>query len=187
MRTETPVKASTVVFVTPNQIIQRLRYFYFDQDRIYRKYELTGCLDGELERMSTNLQIYLEQDAVFLNETDCNLQVCEVGYHYLRKDFSKILVEFMIYSKRYKIHLPTNEIKMETELENAPYPCYSVWHFPGEVLAVESRMRNTIKGNRVLLRTTQGEWIGGDERFEFHFDPYENSKILFGKAILLSE
>ncbi|MHA2231175.1 MAG: hypothetical protein ACXAB4_01620 [Candidatus Hodarchaeales archaeon] len=187
MTTEIPVKASTIVFVTSDQIIQYLRYFYLDSDRIYRKYELTDCLNGELERMEANLQIFLDQDAVFLNETDCNLQISEVRQWYLKEDFSKVLVEFVIRSTPYQLCSSPNKITLESELEKAPYPCFSAWFFPGKVLAAKSVMKTITKKNRILLRARTEEWIGG--RDEFMFDARRNlaSENLFAKSILFSE
>ncbi|MFQ5978694.1 MAG: hypothetical protein ACE5OZ_11255 [Candidatus Heimdallarchaeota archaeon] len=187
MTTEIPVKASTIVFVTTNQIIQYLRYFYLDSDRIYRKYELTDCLNGELERMETNLQIFLDQDAVFLNETDCNLQVSEVRQWYLKEDFSKVLVEFVIRSTPYQLCSSPNEITLESELEKAPYPCFSAWFFPGKVLAAKSVMTTIAKENRILLRARTEEWIGGKDEFLFDFRRSITSENLFAKSILFSE
>lgn len=187
MTTEIPAKASTIVFVTLNQIIQRLRYFYLDKGRNFRKYELTDCLNGELERMETNLQIFLEQDAVCLNETDCKLTVCEARHQYLRENFSKVVIEFHIRSEYYQLRSGTNEITLTSELEKAPYPCYSAWFFPGKVLTAESIMAKTIKGNRVLLRAGTGEQIGNTERFLFHYERTKMPENLFAKSILFSE
>ncbi len=187
MTTEIPVKASTIVFVTSDQIFQYLRYFYLDSDRIYRKYELTGCLNGELERMETNLQYFLEQDAVFLNKRDCNLQVSEVRQWYLKEDFSKVLVEFIIRSTPYQLCSSTNEIILESELEKAPYPCFSAWFFPGKVLAAESIMATITKENRILLKARTEEWIGGRDEFLFDFRRNFTSESLFAKSILFSE
>ncbi|MFW9914228.1 MAG: hypothetical protein ACFFGZ_01350 [Candidatus Thorarchaeota archaeon] len=187
MTTEIPTKASTIVFVTLDQIIQRLRYFYLDKDRNFRKYELTDCLNGELERMETNLQIFLEQDAVFLNETDCKLTVCEARHQYLRKNFSKVVIEFHILSECYQLRSGTNEITLSTELEKAPYPCYSAWFFPGKVLAVESIMTKTIQENRALLRAGTGEQIGNTERFLFYHEKNKIPEKFFSTSILFSE
>jgi hypothetical protein len=185
--TEIPAKASTIVFVTLNQIIQRLRYFYLDKDRNFRKYELTDCLNGELERMEANLQIFLEQDAVFLNETDCKLTVCEARHQYLRGNFSKVVIEFHIRSEYYQLRSGTNEITLSTELEKAPYPCYSAWFFPGRILTAESIMIKAIKENRALLRAGTGEQIGNTERFLFRHEKNMIPENLFASSILFSE
>lgn len=187
MTTEIPVKASAIVFVTINQIIQRLRYFYLDKDRNFRKYELTDCLNGELERMEKNLQIFLEQDAVFLNGMDCKLTVCEARHHYLKENFSKVLIEFHIRSEYYQLRSGINEITLSSELEKAPYPCYSAWFFPGKLLTAESIMKKTIKENRALLRAATGEQIGNTERFLFHHDKSKISDNLFANSILFPE
>ena len=182
-----PIKASTIVFVTSYRILQFIRYFYLDFDRVYRKYELTGCLEGELERMQGNLQTFLEQDAVFLNETDCNLITCETRHYYLKKDFSKVMVEFTVHSRPYKLNTPKNEITLGSELERAPYPCFSAWFFPGTVLTTKCTMTSTVKENRVLLKARTGEWIGGQEKFSFQFNGSFSDCFLFAKHSLFHE
>ncbi len=118
--------------------------------------------------MRSNLQFFLSQDSVFLNKTDCNLQTVNNNLFYLKEDFSKVYIEFVIVSDNYSLKEGENEIVLYTELEKAPYPCYASWFFPGQVLKVESILKYKYRENRVLLSAETGQKIGGTE--SFHFD-----------------
>ncbi len=172
---ETPIKAQAVFVVLPTIIQEELYYFYMDPERIYHQLEQKKKLTAELERIARNLQAYLRMDRTLVNGTPVDMLVDDVCLEYDEGIITKPVLNFSIESEPFRLKRGENEIILDAEEEDAPYPCEAKWWFPGTVLEIETMMHVTvIKENVILLETDTNEPMGGIERFKFWYDP-ENS------------
>lgn len=167
MFSEEPVKASSKIIVGKSSLYQDLIYVYRDQGQIFRKLELTGALEGELEMIRFNLQEFLDQDDLFVNSQKSEMTVKNCTLTYLSDNYQALELNFQIVSEEYKVLEGKNKIELVAEKEIAPYPINSTWIFPGRVIECKSSMTTTILENEVHLKAEKDMQMGGHEIFTF--------------------
>ena len=64
---EIPVYAKAEFVLYPEKILEDLTYFYHDPSRVYHGLLEIGVLNGELEFIKNNMQLFLNQDIFMVN------------------------------------------------------------------------------------------------------------------------
>lgn len=167
MFSEEPVKAYSKITVGKSSLKQDLFFVYRDQGQIFRKLELTGALEGELELIKFNLQEFLDQDDLLINSHKTRMTVKNCTLTYLSDNYQALELNFQIISEPYKILEGKNKIELVAEKEIAPYPINSTWIFPGRVIQSISSMTTKILDNEVHLKAEKDKQVGGHEIFIF--------------------
>lgn len=169
---ETPIKARATFVVLPTVIQEELYYFYEDPELIYYHLEQKGQLNDELQRIMRNLQLFLRMDRTTVNGALVDMIVEDAFLEYENGNISKPVLNFSIESEAFQLKRGENEIVLDAEEEDAPYPCEAEWWFPGTVMEIETAMEVTvIKENAILLTADAGDPMGGIEVFKFWYDP----------------
>ncbi len=169
---EIPIKARAVFVVLPTVIQEELYYYYDDPELIYHGLEEKGKLNDELKRITRNLQEFLQMDRTTVNGEPVDMIVEDVFLEYNNDDLTKPVLNFSIESEDFNLQRGENEIMLDAEEEDAPYPCEAEWWFPGTLMEIETAMEVIVlKENAVLLKAKKGKPMGGIERFRFWYDP----------------
>ncbi len=166
---ETPLAADASFVVLEHQLQETLFYYYFDPENNYQKFKENGVLDSVLLEVRENLQKYISEDRVFMNDTEIELHVDEVILDFKDRNPAYPILIFYIYSDPYELEIGKNVLTLDAKVETAPYECSAEWLFPGKVLEVKTRMHATIKDNYVYLKSYEGEPLGGLENFFFEY------------------
>ncbi|MHA1448535.1 MAG: hypothetical protein ACTSP4_03830 [Candidatus Hodarchaeales archaeon] len=146
---------------------QELNYFYWDPDCNLASLTRTGAVSGEIEFMMSNLEIFLNEDKLYVNEEEKSLHVISCSIEFFDEDDKQPVTVFEIESDPYLLKKGINKIKLVALKEKVSYPCKAEWSFPGMVLKVASLMNFVIKENTVELMVKAEEHVGGEEEFVF--------------------
>jgi hypothetical protein len=165
---EKPIFVETYFRITPTRIHQKLYFYYDDPSKNYFHLKNTGASEGELEAVQTNLQYWIDQDDLLINNQKVRMIIQSSSLEFQRKNPVLPFIIFKISSQLYRLSSKeVNEIHLYAKPEKIPYPAISCWktHI-GSIKSVESKSYNVISYNRtqVTFYLTAGEVIGGDER-----------------------
>ncbi|UCE12869.1 MAG: hypothetical protein JSV04_11835 [Candidatus Heimdallarchaeota archaeon] len=165
---ETPIFAESFFQITPHQIFQSLYFYYHDPSKNFFHLEKTGASEGELEAVQENLQYWIDEDDLFVNNEKIRMLIQDTNLHFQENDPFFPFLFFSIESQYYQLYNErVNEIHLYAKPEKIPYPAISCWEvFTGKIISVESNSFNIISHDKThtTFYLTKGEIIGGDER-----------------------
>ena len=174
MVTERPVFAATHVTVGSQRVRQRILFRYADPSENYHTFERLGTLDAELEEILLNLQGFLDQDELTLNDRVLSLYVTDVQLRYFERRFTAPELCFTVRSSPYRLRVPGPQILvLDSARERVDYPCLSVWRFPAPVVAVRSPNQWHVEDCRLSFHAEADDFFGGREKFVFRSQPSE--------------
>ncbi|MHA1973065.1 MAG: hypothetical protein ACTSW1_08735 [Candidatus Hodarchaeales archaeon] len=166
---ETPIFVESYFQITDKHIEQALYFHYYDPDEVYYRFKQTGAIKGELENIQSNLQLYLDEDDLFVDKLKKRMTVKKTQLYF--RSQNKILpsLSFVIISEEYNISSTTKfQVELHTQPEKLPYPAISIWktHI-GKFSNVISKTFHKIENNRrqVGFYMNTGDTIGGIEQF----------------------
>ncbi|UCG01663.1 MAG: hypothetical protein JSW11_18885 [Candidatus Heimdallarchaeota archaeon] len=164
---EKPIFVETHFRITPSQIHQNLYFYYHDPSKNYFHLKNTGASKGELEAVQTNLQYWIDQDDLFINNQKVQMIIQNSILEFQENNPIFPFIMFKILSQPYKFRKNLNEIHLYAKPEKLPYPAISCWKTQiGMIHSVESNSYSVTNDNKTHLTfyLAKGEIIGGDER-----------------------
>ncbi|UCG89666.1 MAG: hypothetical protein JSU57_04105 [Candidatus Heimdallarchaeota archaeon] len=168
MRKEKPIFAEAYFKITPTQILQTLYFYYNDPSKNYFHLQKTGASKGELETVQENLQYWIDQDDLFINNQNIRMIIQNTNLGFQENNPLLPYLVFNIVSQPYKFYdQRVNEIHLYAKPEKLPYPAISCWKtLTGTIISVESNSFSIVSHDKIHLTfyLTKGELIGGDER-----------------------
>ncbi len=164
-----PVHAQSFFSVSATgEIHEKLSYEYIDPEGYYRNLiQDDNSLAEEIRKLSTNMQYFLDQERVELNNEHVRSFV-NFADIFLKGASEVVEVMFLIdFAGRLKIG--KNRIETWLEAEIAPYDFEIVWRYPvgSKVLEINSLLEYEIYDDLVVLWAYEGENVGGYEIMEF--------------------
>ncbi|MFX1282622.1 MAG: hypothetical protein ACFFB5_03170 [Promethearchaeota archaeon] len=168
MGKEKPIFVEAYFKIYLNQIQQTLYFYYSDPSKNYFHLKETGASKGELEAIQENLQYWIDQDDLFINDQSIRMIIQETNLYFQQNNPLLPYLVFNISSQPFKFYnQQVNEIHLYAKPEKLPYPAISNWKTSiGLIISVESRSFSVISPDKVFLTfyLAKGEIIGGDER-----------------------
>jgi len=171
---EIPVFAETYFLVNRNDISQNLFFYYYDRSEVYQKFNETGALKGELETIQSNLQYWIDQDDLYVNQRKIRMVIKSVKVDFIKEDFKFPVLFFQIASEEFKQHNASEIIiDLYAQPESLPYSAISVWScLSGNIVKVVSKTYHQVSQDRiqVIFYMSQSEFIGGSEKIHIVFN-----------------
>lgn len=165
---EVPIYAKAKFVVYPERVLENLSYFYHDPSRVYHGLLEWGVLNGELELIKNNMQLFLDQDVFMVNGLEKRLIVEDARLSFLGGDFERSCLHFTIYAK-VEFFQGENRLEMISEEEPAPYDFEIVWDFSplegSKIVEVKSKLSCRIdRGkSKIFMKAFKGKLCGGHE------------------------
>ncbi len=165
-----PVHAQGFFIVSPNGVITQIVVFdYFDPKEYYsRILRGEGSLEQEFLKLTSNMQMFLDEEKVLINGKQVKPKVTGVDIC-LRGDPKRPSVTFFITFKgNFKLGSNTYEDYYESTIAEYDYEFYWIF-FPGSFIAeVIVPGAHEVIGDRILMVWVQkGEEIEGYEKIVF--------------------
>ena len=165
---EIPVYAKAVFVVYPEEILEDLTYFYHDPSRVYHGLLEMGVLNGELEFIKNNMQLFLDQDIFMVNGLEKRLVVEDVSLSFLEGDFERPCLHFKIRAD-VEFFQGENRLEMISDEEKAPYDFRIVWDFSllegSKIVEVKSKLSYKIdrEKSKIFMKAFKDKPCGGHE------------------------
>ncbi len=165
---EIPVYAKAEFVVYPEKILEDLTYFYHDPLEVYRGLLKMGVLNGELEFIKNNMQLFLDQDIFMVNGLEKRLVVEDVKLSFLEGDFERPCLHFKIHAD-VEFFQGENRVEMISDEENAPYDFVIVWDFSllegSKIVEVKSKLSYKIdrEKSKIFMKAFKDKPCGGHE------------------------
>ncbi|OLS18958.1 MAG: hypothetical protein HeimC3_47740 [Candidatus Heimdallarchaeota archaeon LC_3] len=168
---EVPLKALAEITIAESNLNQIINFYYFDPDQIYNKIKRDLDVKGENEEFSKiidNMQKYLDEDKVFINQEELFLDIVDGYISYPDTESLEYpLLTFEVSSSSYKLFNGRNIIELAGYDQKSPYLITANWNLPGVVLKVQSQTSHKIIGNKINFQAKKDEIISGYELIEF--------------------
>ncbi|MFX0208052.1 MAG: hypothetical protein ACFFDT_18850 [Candidatus Hodarchaeota archaeon] len=168
MEKEKPIGAYSEFRVGSEQIHQTLEFHYWDPSQIYLRLQKTDSLDGELVFIKQNLQDFIDEDKLFVNQVEVPMFVETVSLSFKENNPQLPILTFLIVSGSYQlIFNEKNCLILDAEQEIATYKCQAIWNLPGSVQHVVSSSPFKIDEHQVIFTSHKGQKVGGREEIYF--------------------
>ncbi|MFX0014837.1 MAG: hypothetical protein ACFFB2_00450 [Promethearchaeota archaeon] len=181
MSKERPIFVESFFIITQSQIQQTLYFYYSDPSKNYFNLRKTGASKGELEAIQENLQYWIDQDDLFVNNKHTRMIIRKTTLDFQENNPLYPFLLFNILSQPYQLDIQElNEIHLYAKPEKLPYPAISCWRtLIGIIKSIESNSLNIISQDRTnsVFYLTKGEIIGGDERIFIKLSRYSSKSF----------
>lgn len=179
-----PIHAESFFSVSKTgEIHERLCFEYLDYEGYYaRVIQDEDLLSKETAKLSDNMQYFLDQERVEINEERVESVVRYVDI-FLKEPTNVVSVVYLI-DFAGKLQEGGNKIQTWLEEEEAPYDFEIIWRFPygTQITEINSKLDHQIyNGDFVVLWALQGDAVGGYELMEFII-PERNLDTRIGKS-----
>jgi hypothetical protein len=167
LQQEEPIFAEAFFQITNHQINHSLYFYYYDPSKVYFHLMNTGAIGGELEGIQKNLQLFIDEDDLLVNQQKISMIIIMTLLEFQKKRPEYPYLIFEIESQRYKFReKKLNEIHLYAKPEKLPYSAISCWETTGKIISVESNSSSILSHDkkRLVFYLSKGETIGGDER-----------------------
>jgi hypothetical protein len=127
----------------------------------------TGAIKGELEEIQKNLQHFINEDDLLVNQKKVCMIIRKTMLEFNEKKPEYPFLIFKIASQVIKLHEDKlNEIHLYAKPEKLPYSAISCWETEGEITSVESNSFYVLSHDKkqLVFYLSKGKIIGGDER-----------------------
>ncbi len=167
-----PVHADSFFSVSRfGEVHERLCYEYLDPEGYYRRVIRDEKLfRKEIEKLSDNMQYFLDQERVEINGKQVRSQVdyCDI----FLKGATEVVAIIYLIDFVGKFQKGTNKIETWLEEEQAPYDFEIIWRFPvgTHIREIETTLEFEIYGDLVTLWAQEGDEVGGYEKMEFNLE-----------------
>ncbi len=165
-----PIHAESFFSVSrTGEIHERLCFEYLDYDGYYSKViQDEYLLSKETAKLSSNMQYFLDQEKVEINEERVESVVRYVDI-FLKEPTDVVSIVYLI-DFAGKLQKGGNKIQTWLEEEEAPYDFEIIWRFPygTQITEINTKLDYQIyNGDFVVLWALQGDSVGGYELMEF--------------------
>jgi len=164
-----PIHADSFFSVSHSgEIHERLCFEYLDPEGYYRRtIRDDEMLRKEAEKLSSNMQTFLDQERVEINGRRVRSRVDYTDI-FLKGSTEVVAVVYII---DFATEFSSRRNKIETwlESETAPYDFEIIWRFPvgTEIIEIETQLEYETYGDLVMLWAYEEENVGGYERMIF--------------------
>lgn len=167
---ETPIKATSLTKIGPSKIGQKITFFYNDPTQIYYTYLKNEILDDVLDDIAGSMQSFLSQDILKINDQEIPLILANTEMDFYKGKKNKPFLLFSIVNgEDFDLQPGVNDIVMEAEKEILDYDIISTWKMPGKITEIISPLSHKITGFQVTFTASQGQEIGGYEKYSFQY------------------
>lgn len=164
-----PIHAESFFSVsTSGEVHERLCFEYDDPNGFYQRVlQDEGAFKLEIEKLSSNMQYYLDKERVEINGKRVTSEVHYTDI-FLKGETHIVAVVYLI-DFRGPFTPGTNKIETWLEEEKAPYPFEIVWRFPigTRKIRIESLLEHEVYDDVVVLWADEGDSVGGYESMAF--------------------
>lgn len=164
-----PIHAESFFSVSrTGEIHERLCYEYIDPEGFYRGViRDDDLLRAEIEKLAGNMQYFLDQERVAINEQRVK-SIVNYADIFLKGSSDVVAVVYLI-DFATKFESGSNKIETWIEEESAPYDFEILWRFPvGTVVEeVDTLLEYEIYDDIIALWAFEGDHVGGYERMVF--------------------
>ncbi|MFX0182532.1 MAG: hypothetical protein ACFE95_05540 [Candidatus Hodarchaeota archaeon] len=167
LQQEEPIFAEAFFQITTHHINQSLYFYYYDPSKVYFHLMSTGAIGGELEGIQKNLQQFIDEDDLLVNQQKIRMIIRMTLLKYQKKGPKYPFLIFKIESQRCEFHeKKLNEIHLYAKPEKLPYSAISSWETTGKIISVESNSFYILSSDKkkLVFYLSKGETIGGNER-----------------------
>ncbi|MHA2288034.1 MAG: hypothetical protein ACXABG_04525 [Promethearchaeota archaeon] len=172
MKREKPIFAETFFSLGKNRITQSMYFHYYDISKIYFNLMKTSAIRGELDSIQTNLQRFIDEDTLHINDNLIRMVVNSTEVFFQDNDPLFPILSFQVSSTPFLLNTNSlNEVHLYAKPEKVPYSAISCWNTCGNILKVESNSFFSISDKRrnVTFFLTKNEIIGDHERIFIHY------------------
>ncbi len=164
-----PIHAESFFSVAlSGEIHERLCFEYVDEGGYYgRVLSNDELLQEEILKLSTNMQLFLDEERVEINGERVRSIVSYTDI-FLKGESNVVAIVYLIdFAGRFADS--RNEIETWVEEEMAPYDFEIIWRFPvgTSILEVETKLEHEVYGDIITLWSFEGEEVGGYEKMVF--------------------
>ncbi|MCY0859668.1 MAG: hypothetical protein OWQ54_04485 [Sulfolobaceae archaeon] len=144
-------------------VTQYMLYYYDDPEKYYYNLDKSK-LRRELINIKRNLQSFLEEEQIYINNRRTKAKVRRIDIGFIRDDIP--VIEFII-TFRGKLAKGRNVYIDKYEEEVSEYPYEFTWYLPGEV--VEYQLDGEVKVSKGLInvKVKKGTKLRGEEKIVF--------------------
>jgi len=165
-----PLFAQTFFCGSKSGVIKQILQFdYYDPECYYKNLISNEKeLDRELTKLSTNMQIFLNEETNIINEQQIypEVKLIDIGFRG-EVDTMPFITWVIEFSGKFKKGL--NIYKAITPEEKLEYNCRSIWSFPENtrIIRIDTKMLYEIMGNHIIFWANKDQVIGGKEQINF--------------------
>ena len=150
------------------EIHERLSFDYLDPEGYYKRViRDEDLMRNEVEKLSANMQYFLDQERVEINSERVKsiVSMCDI----FSKGHSEVVSVVYLVDFAGRLVKGRNTIETWLELETAPYDFEIVWRFPkhSQVLEIDTLLDYEIYNDFVTLWAFIGQEVGGYEKMVF--------------------
>ncbi|MHA1993104.1 MAG: hypothetical protein ACW97Z_01020 [Candidatus Hodarchaeales archaeon] len=167
MKREKPIFAETFFSLGNNSITQNMYFYYYDISKIYFNLIKTSAIRGELDSIQTNLQRYIDEDTLHINNNLIRMVIKSTDVFFRDNDPLFPILSFQVSSTPFLLNTNAlNEVHLYAKPEKIPYSAISCWNTCGSIQKVESNSFFSINDEQtnITFFLTKNEIIGGHER-----------------------
>ena len=167
MKREKPIFAETFFSLGSSGISQSMYFYYYDISKIYFNLKKTGAIRGELDSIQANLQRYIDEDTLHINDNLIRMVIKSTDLFFRGNDPLFPILSFQVASSPYSLVTNSlNEVHLYAKPEKIPYSAFSCWNTCGQIQNVESTSFFRISNNQenVTFFLAKDEIIGDHER-----------------------
>lgn len=164
-----PVHADSFFSVSHSgEIHERLSFEYLDPEGYYRRIIRDDeMLRKEAEKLSANMQVFLDKERVEINSRRVRSRVDYTDI-FLKGSTEVVAIVYLI-DFGTEFEKKRNKIETWLEEETAPYDFEIIWRFPvgTEIVEIDTQLEYEIYGDLVTLWAYEDDIVGGYERMVF--------------------
>ncbi|MFW9778662.1 MAG: hypothetical protein ACFFE8_07380 [Candidatus Heimdallarchaeota archaeon] len=168
MSQEQPIFAESFFQIRPRRIFQALFFYYHDPTQNYFYLKETGALGGEIEVIHQNLQAFIDEDTLWINDRKTRMLISQVQLEFRKNRRILPYLNFKIQSEPFGLHDgKINEIRLYAKPEDLAYPAISCWQTTIGLIdrVISSSFHQlSMDKTRVTFYMSKGDIVGGDER-----------------------
>ncbi|MHA1331955.1 MAG: hypothetical protein ACTSR2_12860, partial [Candidatus Hodarchaeales archaeon] len=129
----------------------------------------TGAIKGELESIQSNLQFFLNEDDLFVDNLKKKMTIKKTQLDFRFQNRFLPCLSFLIISDEFNVRNKSKfQVELHTQPEKLPYPAIAVWRTRiGKFEKVISQTFHEVhhSGLEISFHMNTGDIIGGKEQF----------------------
>lgn len=150
-------------------VTQVLLFDYYDPDQYYAELEEEGRLEEELAAMAENMQSFLDEEIVKINEVRVRPKVRMIDLVYSGSRTRPSVIFFIVFKGDFHKGINVYENSYESVTVEYDYEVY--WKFPDNIKIIDYILDGYIDiledRNVLIAKISKGERIRGYERIVF--------------------
>ncbi|MHA2362359.1 MAG: hypothetical protein ACXAC7_00260 [Candidatus Hodarchaeales archaeon] len=83
--TEIPLKAENKFIIRHTTLQQQIKFYYYDPGLFYYTNTKLGLLNDVLVNIKNNMQVFIDEDKILINQKEVRLHITEIYLRYKKK------------------------------------------------------------------------------------------------------